>query len=197
MLTITLLKPFLVDSRMVGASDNIRPMEWTSLLLGLGVPILSFTTGMIANKVSQRDVRTRLKQDIELMESLPRDSEGYTLFLENVNARVRDLTEKSTPTTGVWSAMVPRRMRPLFSMGIQYVFAGVLLYALSIWVGSFDESTPDYSVSDSTISIASTGLLILGVLVFVMGVGSLIHLLTIEFVASVRDTLRARRTRRR
>lgn len=181
----------------MGASDNIRPMEWTSLLLGLGVPILSFTTGMIANKVSQRDVRTRLKQDIELMESLPRDSEGYTLFLENVNARVRDLTEKSMPTTGIWSAMVPRRMRPLLSMGIQYTFAGVLLYALSIWVGSFDESTPDYSVSDSTISIASTGLLILGVLVFVMGVGSLIYLLTIEFVASVRDTLHARRTRRR
>lgn len=72
-------------------------MEWQTVLIAFGVPVLSFVTGYLTNRLAGRDLRSRLKSDVELLGTLPELSTAKESLRSNIDARIAVLVRKSEP----------------------------------------------------------------------------------------------------
>jgi hypothetical protein len=77
------------------AAITSRVMDIGPIVVGLGVPVVSFLTGLAATGVTQLDRRARLRRDLALLKELPEDADSRQELLENVDRRVAAMIQRN------------------------------------------------------------------------------------------------------
>lgn len=71
-------------------------MDLTALIVGLGVPLLTFFTGFLTFRYTKNDQRSRLATDIAILSDLPETSTARDALAQSIDVRAKRLVQQES-----------------------------------------------------------------------------------------------------
>ncbi|OZC87314.1 hypothetical protein CH254_16830 [Rhodococcus sp. 06-412-2C] len=71
-------------------------MDLTALIVGLGVPLLTFFTGFLTFRYTKNDQRSRLATDIAILSDLPETSTARVALAQSIDVRTKRLVRQES-----------------------------------------------------------------------------------------------------
>lgn len=98
-----------------GTPTSVPPMEWGQVIAIVGAATVA-VAALSRELIAGRGVRARLRQDVELLNLLPKDSEAHELLSAHVDRAVAQLVEYDSEMRRDWSGVGAGVMVSVFAV---------------------------------------------------------------------------------